>query len=464
MRSEPRSRRDLLESAHPAFVNHLGNNSESRPSLPTKVLLTGTNRWPLPARLAIALAKAGCEVSAVCPVPGHPLLKTHAVHGVFPYSSLRPLDSLAFAIEQSDPQIVIPCDDLGVRHLHELHARNLAGGSTRERIASLIETSLGPPESFPIVSSRDRLIRIALEEGIRVPTTRPISEGTSDFTSAEGEVPFPWVLKADGTWGGSGVRIAHNRQQAQQYFTDLTTMPSLAAILKRMLLQQDRMKPLSWWHGSKPEVILQSHVQGRPANCAVAAWKGKVLAGIAVEVVLSEGKQGPAIIVRVVDSPQMMFAAERIADRLQLSGLFGLDFMIEDGTQDTYLIEMNPRCTPLCHLRLGQGRDMVGAMLEKLTGQAMPNQGTMPDTENDLIAYFPQAWMYPNPYLQASYQDIPKEEPELIEWLMRPRSGRSQLGRIFDSLRRIRGREVISETCLFPDAVRESRMAQAPGL
>jgi predicted ATP-grasp superfamily ATP-dependent carboligase len=55
----------------------------------------------------------------------------------------------------------------------------------------------------------------------------------------------------------------------------------------------------------------------------------------------------------------MMFAAERLAHRLDLSGFFGLDFMIEDNTETTYPIEMNPRCTQFCHLQLGKGRDIA---------------------------------------------------------------------------------------------------------
>ena len=54
----------------------------------TKVLLTDTNRWALSARLAIGLSEAGCQVSAICPKPGHPLLKTRAF-GMTPNGRFR---------------------------------------------------------------------------------------------------------------------------------------------------------------------------------------------------------------------------------------------------------------------------------------------------------------------------------------------------------------------------------------
>jgi len=432
-------------------------NSKERTGAPTRVLLTGTNRWPAPARLAIGFAKAGCEVSAVCPSPGHPLLKTRAVQRAFPYSALRPLDSLTAAIEATDPRIIIPCDDLGVQHLHDLYVRTRSQGGSGDWIATLIERSLGSPESYPIVPNRYRLLQIAREEGLLVPHTNPI-DTTGDFGSGYVGWPFPWVLKADGTWGGKGVRIANVREQAEQFFGELTRAPRATAVIKRLVMHRDRLRLWASWHRSKPAVIVQSYIQGRPANCAVACWEGKVLAGIGVEVVSAEGLQGPAIVVRVVDNSEMMVAAERIARRLRLSGFFGLDFMIEDETNATYLIEMNPRCTPLCHLRLGKGHDMIGSLRAQFAGESFGN--TPPVTHNDMIAYFPQAWTSQSQFLELSFQDVPQEEPDLMDALLHPWSERSLVGRAVDSLRRLGRKDRATPGCVFPAAVMVSEVSE----
>ena len=134
---------------------------------------------------------------------------------------------------------------------------------------------------------------------------------------------------------------------------------------------------------------MQSFVHGRPGNCTVFAWKGRVLALIAVEVVRSDGATGPASIVRIVDNKEMRFAAERVAARLKLSGFFGLDFMIENGSNAVYLIEMNPRLAPPCYLRLGKGSDLPGAFWAQLTAQPLPDHRAV--TQNEMIAYLPQA-------------------------------------------------------------------------
>ncbi len=395
------------------------------------ILLTDTTRWPCAARLAIGLSKAGGSVFAVCPTRGHPLLKTRVVRQTFPYSGLHPLESLETAIEATKPEIIIPCDDRGVQHLHELHARACSLDSAGSAIVTLIERSLGAPESYPIVSARYDLLKIAREEGLRAPDTNLI--GTiDDLKSWQPGRTLPLLLKADGTSGGRGVRIARTAEEAEQCFLELARPFGTAQVMKRLIINRDPFWLGPWWNDSKPAVIAQSYIQGRPANCAVVCWKGKVLAGFGVEVASLQETTGPATVVRVVDNPDMLLSAERIARRLNLSGFFGLDFMIEEGTGATYLIEMNPRCTPLCHLQLGRGRDMIEALVAQLSGQ--PFRETPPVTENDMIAYFPQAWNYKSELLQSSFQDIPQGEPQLIEELLRPWPERTLLARIANNL------------------------------
>jgi ATP-grasp domain len=391
-----------------------------------KVLLTDTNRMPEAARLAIGLAKTGCDVSVVCP-GGHPLLKARSLRQAHHYSGFRPLKSLQAAIQAAEPHIIIPCDDRGVRHLHELYFRALRLGESGRDLTVLIERSLGSPEGYPIVLSRYSLLTIAQELELRVPGTSPVRT-VEDLQSWRSGQRFPCVLKADGTFGGRGVRIAHTSEQAAQFFSEITELYATKPALKRLIVNRDAFWLRPWRSRYRPAVIVQSHIQGRPANCAVVCWEGRVLAGIAVEVLSSQGITGPATVVRVVENFEMMQAAERIARRLGLSGFFGLDFVIEQGTGAAYLIEMNPRCTPLCHLQLGKGRDLVGALWSQLSGQ--PFREAPAVTENDRIAYFPQAWSSKSELLQSCFQDIPRDEPDLAQELLHPWPSRSLLFRL----------------------------------
>jgi hypothetical protein len=392
-----------------------------------RVLLTDTNRWALAARLAIELADAGCEVAAVCPAPSHALMKTRAVRRIFRYNAFRPVESLRGAITEFEPDFIIPACDRSVEHLHELYMRAKSQGRAEDRIIALIERSLGSPANHEIVSSRYELMSIAQEAGVRVPTTIQI-HSRDRLNSPQMNGPFPRVIKIDGTWGGVGVRVVHSDAEIQKSWAELTQISRFARAMKRVAVNRDQFLLRSWWNHQERTGIIQSYIDGRPANCAVFAWRGEVLALIAVEVIRSAGGTGPANIVRLVENAEMRFAAERIAHRLELSGFFGLDFMIEHGSQNVYLVEMNPRLTPPCHLRLGKGRDLVGAFWATLTGQTTVEYTCV--TQSDIIAYQSHspdliADSYPN-----CFHDFPHDDPELARELMNPFPDRTLLFRL----------------------------------
>ncbi len=110
----------------------------------------------------------------------------------------------------------------------------------------------------------------------------------------------------------------------------------------------------------------------------------------------------------------MSVAAEKIARRLRLSGIHGLDFMLEAETGNAYLIEINPRTTQVGHLALGAGSDLPAALCAAMTGKAV--QPAPKVTENETIALFPQEWKRDpsSPFLLSAYHDVPWQEPALV--------------------------------------------------
>ncbi len=402
-------------------------NLENSPDDAGRALLTSTNEWPNGARVAIGLADAGCKVYALC-VGGNPLSRTRAIERTYSYSGLRPLQSLRSSIQATRPHLVVPCDDLAVEHLHELHAWSSGVGSSGKALTGLIERSLGRPAAYMTVSTRYKLMEIALKEGLRVPDTALIRK-LSDFGFWGAQHAFPWVLKADGTSGGEGVRIVRTLEDAERCFRSLSDLFRPARTIKRVLAHGDFFALRTAWNGFEPAVVVQRYIPGRAANCAVACWNGGILAGIAVEVVSSKGQTGPACVVRVVDNPEMLRCAEQIARRLGSSGFFGLDFVLEFGTGAAYLLEMNPRSTPLCHLQLGSGRDMISALCAQVSGHPLREKPAV--TQQETIAYFPDAWTYGTEYLKDSFHDVPHGEPDLIQALLNPHSLRNSVVRFF---------------------------------
>jgi hypothetical protein len=355
---------------------------------------------------------------------------------MYRYVPRHALKSLRTSIESFAPDIIVPLCDRSVQHLHGLHAKCSTEGEHGRQIRQLIERSLGPANSFSIVSSRYDLMMLAKDAGIRVPETVRIDSFDDLRRWKSG---WPCLLKADGTSCGLGVRRAETLTCGEEALRELANRTSVYQLVKRLLMFRDRALTISNWTGERPGIIAQAFVPGRPANCSVVCWRGEILAGIAVEVVQTDGPMEPAFIVQIVEGREMLEAAKRIARRLELTGFFGLDFMLEESTDKLYLIEMNPRCTPPCSLNLGAGRDLVGAFWARVAEREMLYRPAI--TQKNQIAYFPTAVRrgavsLDGPEPDSVYVDIPSGQPELVHALLHPWPDRSLAGRAVDQLRR----------------------------
>lgn len=385
---------------------------------PTALIAT-TARWFPTARLAVALEKAGFTIDAVCP-SNHPLAKTEVVRKMFSYRGMDALASFADAITAVEPDVIVPGDDLATQHLQILYGQKLREGSAGTRICGLIERSLGAPESFPVLGARAKLMALAENEGIRVPKTEviPNGDGLKKWIAQAG---LPTVLKADGSSGGDGVRVARTLEDAERGFRELQAPPLLARAAKRALIDGDRT--LVWPSLGRRRSIVnaQAFVAGREANSAIACWKGEVLASLHFEVINKVGASGHATVLRLIENADMSSAAVKIARRLNLSGVYGLDFMLEQRTGEAYLIEINPRSTQVGHLTLGLGRDIPAALYSAISQR--PVRPAEKVTNDDTIALFPQEWIRDpaSTFLQSAYHDVPWDKPDLIRACVRIR-------------------------------------------
>jgi hypothetical protein len=408
----------------------------SRPSAEGSivVLISATTSWPLSARLAVRLIAHGCVVHALCP-RGDAL---HAVSGlgrVHGYSGLDPLSALEKAVAACDPDIIVPCDDRAVWQLHELHAR-------RPDLRNMIEASIGDRASFATVRSRAALIAAAHECGIRVPDTQAI-RCEDDLRAWFGGRPRAAVLKLDGTWGGKGVNVVGSVHDAVGVWRKSAVRQTSAKALKRWLVDHDPLALQTRQSRGGSLGSVQQFISGRPANAMLAAWRGALLGLVTVEVLCTQGPTGASTIVRLIRNAEIERAADLLVRRLGLSGFHGLDFILEDGSETPYLIELNPRCTQLGHLVLPQQGDLAG-----LLSRALGARGTRradPPIDRELIAFFPQAllWSSDSPYMQQCHHDAPWSEPALARELLRePWSQRHLVGRLYHGLRDgIRGRQ-----------------------
>jgi hypothetical protein len=323
------------------------------------------------------------------------------------------LQSIEAAIAASRPDLVIPADDLAAMHLQALYQREVDRGRKGALTCKVIERSLGSPSSFPVVHDRTKFLEIAQEEAIRVPKSEVLTD-INQVREWAARASFPAVLKSNGSSGGVGVRIVNAPEEAERAFRKLQAPPLWARAAKRALIDGD--KSLVWPSLVRKRALVsaQSYVAGREATSAIACWNGRLLASLHFEVLTKSSPTGHATVMRLIDNREMLIAAEKIVRRLNLSGLVGLDFMLEERTGNPYLIEINPRATQVGHLVLGPGRDLPAALYAAITGEAIRESPKV--TESGTVALFPQEWKR-NPdsaYLRSGYHDVPWEEPELV--------------------------------------------------
>jgi glutathione synthase/RimK-type ligase-like ATP-grasp enzyme len=362
----------------------------------------------------MAFHRAGCVVEAVCP-PEHPVFVTHALQASYRYRALAPLHSLRSAILRSQPELVVPCDDLVMMQLHQVFGETANVNNEEARfLRECIRVSMGDPAGLPIAESQEQLMAVAREEGIRTPQTQPI-DSVDALEQWIAQYGLPAVLKADGTSGGEGVLIARTLAEATRAFHTLQAPVSTAVVAKSTCLDGDWNRVLPWLRQHGRAVGIQSFVSGPDANIAIACWQGKVLASISAEVLKTWRPKGPATLLRLVDNAEMLEAAVKIVRRLNFSGLCGFDFILDEVSGAPWLIEMNARATQTCALPLGPGKDLVAALCAAATGEPAPEQSV--DLQNDVVALFPLAWQtgIACDLFQSAYQDIPWEEPDLIQ-------------------------------------------------
>jgi len=375
------------------------------------VLLAATLFWPLSARLATRLIECGCRVAAICP-KGHYLRYIEGIDKYASFRSLSALKSFEEAIRELQPELIVPCDDRAVSLLHELHRKH-------RDLRYLMERSLGNPSGFELIDCRASLLETARSLGIDIPATKQIST-EEDLCTWFAEGNSVAVLKRDGTWAGEGVAIVQSAQQAKEAFRRLSRPTALMTACKRLLVNGDPLALWSWSAQSHPSLILQEYIEGQPANSMIACWEGKVLSLVAVEVLASEGATGAAFLVRPIEDERLIRDAEVLAEKLQLTGFYGFDYVIDKSTRVPYLIEVNPRCTQLGHLPLAGGRDLAALFCEKVTGRHFDTQDL--SSPPRIVGLYPQAtrWSAQCSLSEDVYYDVPQNQPRLLNELTLP--------------------------------------------
>jgi glutathione synthase/RimK-type ligase-like ATP-grasp enzyme len=378
-----------------------------------KVFVIATQKTALAARISMALADVGFRVATLTP-HGHPARRSRKIQDHFTYHTWPPLRSAVRAICRWSPDILVCADDLAVRELQKLYRRTATSkDKARRHISDLVELSLGQATSFPATHNKsDFLARVQIE-GLRCPRT-VIVPATRAFKSVPAGLIYPIVVKADHSYGGVCVRIVNCEADVRAAVWELQTPSTWHGIFRRLfgaILGSEALAPFML--PLRRTISLQQYIPGRPSNRAVVCWKGKVLAGISVEAMEVGHEYGPASVVRLIEHSEMAMAAEHMVKCLELSGFVGFDFVLDSSNQ-AWIIEMNPRVTPICHFSLADGTNLAGSLYAQMKG--VRSLSKLAPTTCDLIALFPNEIVRSpsSHYLQSCQHDVPWNEPEFV--------------------------------------------------
>jgi hypothetical protein len=102
---------------------------------------------------------------------------------------------------------------------------------------------------------------------------------------------------------------------------------------------------------------------------------------------------------------------------LDLSGFVGFDFVLDSSNQ-CWLIEMNPRVTPICHFSLADGTSLAGSLYTEMMG--LQPKSRPASINSGLIALFPHEIVRSpsSEYLQFCQHDVPWHEPQLVRYVL----------------------------------------------
>ena len=389
------------------------------PSRPKVLLLALETQWPGAARLPRALQDAGFSVGVASRAAAY-VAHTRFRDQLFLLPEKHHGDGLLAGIRTIvrawRPDLTLPLDDRAALFLAQVH-EHIADGEGPDELARLLRRSLGNPAAIFEAASKRRTLEAARNLGLRVPAGQR-ADSVPDIVEFGRRHGFPVVLKRSFDSGGNGVFICPDEAKATAVMAQWQRKQKLG---DRVWLWREEFRGRMMtrhWLPADQTVTVSRFVAGECATLLAAAVDGRMLAALtAVKVKSYPDEQGPSSVLRFVRVEEMRRAAETMLQHWRLTGLIGFDFIL-DAAGQAWLIECNPRATPIAHLGGRAGEDLCAALHAGLTGISAPAA----DPESGLlVAHFPaESWRDPqSPYLVSAYHDVPADDPGLLEALKR---------------------------------------------
>ncbi|MGH7124424.1 MAG: ATP-grasp domain-containing protein, partial [Stellaceae bacterium] len=214
---------------------------------------------------------------------------------------------------------------------------------------------------------------------------------------------YPLVLKRRFGFAGEGVAIVGD--------------PDDLVRQGRVLLSPDQ---LDLGQRLPQRMLVQAFVRGAYHSQAITAWRGVSLAGFAWNrQVATLPCKGQTSVLRFVRSPETKHFTEALCGAFGISGLFSVQFVLDDGGH-AYLLEINRRIVTHMHMGERVGADLGAALVRQLRGSPALPRVEPPHPSGPSVAIFPREWLRDpdSHWLRDGPVDVPWDEPDLIRLML----------------------------------------------
>ncbi len=314
-------------------------------------------------------------------------------------TSMEWLLSLIQMVDETSPELVVPCDEMAVRLLFELVLNPPPGLASmlKKHLAPLVEKSLGDPRFYAASIDKTLLPSAAEAVGVRVPRYA-IATCVDDALGYANTLGYPVVLKRRFGFAGQGVAIT-------------STPTELAAAAKRLLVADQ----LDLGQYREPRLLVQAFVNGAYHSQALVALHGSPLTGFAWErYAATSDVKGQTTVLRFIRSPETRAFAETLCRGFGIGGFFNVQFVIDERTGNAHLLEINRRIVTHTHLGERVGRDLGRALFGALAGAATAEASD--DVGGGTVVVFPREWLRdPKSRNLIDFPvDVPWDDPDLL--------------------------------------------------
>ncbi|HEY0837487.1 MAG TPA: ATP-grasp domain-containing protein [Azospirillum sp.] len=361
--------------------------------------------WISVARLPKPLRGAGFTVLACCP-EGSLLDRSGFLHGG---ARLRPPvtpESVWTALRHLRGRwggsFVVPGDEPTIRLLHGFLQRPPADADDTDRaVLADLAASLGDPDMHDAVSRKSYLCALSDNAARRFPPQAAVDHTTNVFALAD-RIGYPLVLKKDFSAGGTGV-------------FEIGSVEALEDFVARSnaFLRHGRRDARP--HAGQTGVV-QRLLSGRSASVSLVAMRGRVVAAFAyAKVAGGPARMGGTSVAGALQRPDLIEAARDLTAHFGFTGFAGVDFLLDNQTDEAYVLEFNARPTLTSHLGHLFGADLCAALAAALSNRPPPAPGkALP-----LVSLFPSEWQRDpaSRYLAEAHHDVPWDDPALLKAL-----------------------------------------------